>query len=120
MLNIYCHRASEISNCPYCGSASSKVHSRYKRELSDLPISHYKVKLIIEVKKYICENADCIHKRFAESLPFAGEREKRTLRLDDYIMEIGMKNSSVEAAKIIQKTHADISNQTVLRVIKKS
>jgi len=120
MLNIYCDRACEISNCSYCGRASSKVHSRYIRELADLPISQYKVKLIVEVKKYICENADCKHKRFAESLPFASERAKRTSRLDEYIMEIGMKNSSVEAAKIIRKTHADISNQTVLRVIKKS
>jgi transposase len=120
MLYIYCYRASEISNCTYCGSASSKVHSRYNRELADLPIAHYKVKLIVEVKKYICENADCTHKRFAEILPFASERAKRTSRLDEYIMEIGMKNSSVEAAKIIRKSHADISTQTVLRVIKKS
>jgi transposase len=119
-LYIYCNRETALAQCSYCGVESSKIHSKYIRELLDLPIAQYKVKLVIEVKKYICENADCTHKRFAESLPFAGERAKRTSRLDEYIMEIGMKNSSVEAAKIIQKTHADISNQTVLRVIKKS
>ena len=119
MIYIYCHRVCEISNCAYCGSASSKVHSKYRRELLDLPIAQYKVKLVIEVKKYICGNPECSHKRFAEQLPFAAERAKRTSRLDKYIMEMGLKNSSVEAAKIIRKTHADISNQTVLRVIKK-
>ena len=120
VLYIYCQRDSESGKCRYCGKDSTKVHSKYNRELADLPIAHYKVKLIIKVKKYICDNPECGCKRFAEELPFAGERSKRTRRLDEYIWEIGVKNSSVEAEKIIRKTHADISHKTVLRLIKKS
>jgi len=119
-LYIYCQRETQTAKCSYCGVESSKIHSKYTRELLDLPIAQYKVKLIIEVNKYMCINPKCTHKRFAEVLPFASEHSKRTARLDEYIREIGLKNSSVEAAKLIGKTHADISNQTVLRVIKKS
>ena len=120
VLYIYCERHSELGKCSYCGNESTKVHSRYNRELADLPIAQYKVKLIIEVKKYMCGNIECCHKRFAEVLPFAKERSKRTIRLDEYIHEIGLKNSSLDAEKIIRKTHADISGKTILRVIKKS
>jgi len=120
VLHISCERKSEITECPYCGVRSVKIHSKYKREITDLPIAQYKVKLIIELKKYSCENSECGHKRFAERLPFAGERSKRTYRLDEYIREIGMRNSSVAAEKIIRKTHADISWKTILRLIKKS
>ena len=120
VIYIYCHRMPVGEKCRYCGKESYKIHSKYSREIMDLPIAEYKVKLKIEAKKYICENTECSHKRFAEVLPFAQERSKRTRRLDDYIREIGLKNSSVDAAEILRKTHADISNKTVLRVIKKS
>ena len=117
---IRCQRESKAAKCPYCGYKSGKIHSKYRREIADLPIAQYKVKVVIEVKKYICGNSDCGHKRFAEQLPFAGERSKRTYRLEEYIREIGLKNSSVEAEKLIRKTHAEISGKTILRLIKKS
>lgn len=120
ILYICCQRKPETAKCPNCGTESDKIHSKYRREIADLPISQYKVKLMIEVKKYACVNPKCSRKRFAEVLPFAGERCKRTKRLDEYIREIGLKNSSVEAEKIVRKTHADISSNTILRLIKKS
>jgi len=120
ILYIYCQRETETEECPNCGGTSGKIHSKYKREMADLPIMHYKVMLVIEVKKYICSNPECGQKRFSEQLPFAGERSKRTKRLDEYIREIGLKNSSVEAEKIIRKTHCAISHKTILRLIKKS
>lgn len=119
VLYIRCQKESESAKCKYCGKESFKVHSKYKREIADLPIMQYKVKLIIYVKKYTCVNPECGHKRFAEPLPFAGEQSKRTERLDEYIREIGLKNSSVEAEKIVRKTHIDISGKTILRMIKK-
>lgn len=120
ILYIRCQRKPETAKCPACGTESNKIHSKYRREIADLPISQYKVKLMIEVKKYTCSNPKCSRKRFAEELPFVGERCKRTKRLDEYIREIGLRNSSVEAEKIVRKTHADISSNTILRLIKKS
>jgi len=32
------------------------VHSTYIRTISDLPLQKYKVKLVIKVKKYFCNN----------------------------------------------------------------
>ena len=47
------------------------------------------------------------------------ENALRTKRLDEYINEVGLKNSSVEAKKQITNTHVQISNNTILRIIKK-
>jgi hypothetical protein len=85
-----------------------------------LPITEYKVKMHVEAKKYKCGNAQCAKRRYAEELPFAAGRGKRTKRLDEYIKEIGLRHSSVEAAAIIGLTHAEISNKTVLRVVEKN
>lgn len=88
--------------------------------MSDLPIQNYKVKLVIKVKKYFCSNDKCPHTTFAEPLDFVERNAIRTKRLDDYINHIGLKTSSIEAEKKIKETHVNISNNTILRIIKKN
>ena len=44
--------SSEIStaNCPYCGKESKRIHSRYQREVQDLPIQGKKVVLLVSTR----------------------------------------------------------------------
>lgn len=107
------------TKCKYCGQESENVHSIYMRKISDLPILKYKVKLVIKVKKYFCSNPKCNHTTFAEQLDFVEKNALRTKRLDEYINDIGLKNSSIEARKQITNSHVQISNNTILRIIKK-
>jgi len=72
------------------------------------------------VKKYFCSNDKCQHTTFAEPLDFVEKNAIRTKRLDDYINHVGLKTSSVEAEKQIKHSHVDISNNTILRIIKKT
>jgi hypothetical protein len=45
--------ASNKSNCtsPYCGMASSKVHSAYQREIQDLSIHNKQTILLVNTRK---------------------------------------------------------------------
>ena len=119
IMYIYCETKKQPTKCKYCGVESEKVHSVYTRTIADLPIQKYKVKLVIKVKKYFCNNSKCNHSTFAENLDFVEKNALRTKRLDEYINEIGLKNSSVEAKKQITNSHVQISNNTILRIIKK-
>ena len=119
IMYIYCETKKQSTKCKYCGEESENVHSVYTRTISDLPIQKYKVKLVIKVKKYFCNNSKCQHTTFAEPLDFVEKNALRTKRLDEYIKEIGLKNSSVEAKKQITNSHVQISNNTILRIIKK-
>ena len=120
IIYIYCDTEKQKTKCKYCGQESENVHSTYTRTVSDLPIQNYKVKLIINVKKYFCKNAKCQHKTFAEPLEFIEDNAIRTKRLDNYINGIGLKTSSKDAERQIKSTHVDISNNTILRIIKKN
>lgn len=120
IMYIYCETEKQKMKCKYCGEESEKVHSRYTRIISDLPIQNYKVKLVIKIRKYFCNNSKCQHKTFAESLDFVEKNAIRTKRLDEYIKDIGLKTSSTEAEKQLTNTHVDISNNTILRIIKKN
>ena len=116
---VYCDTHREETQCKYCGTISNSVHSIYQRTISDLPIQEYKVKLLINVKKYFCVNPKCNHKTFAESLDFVEENALRTKRLDEYINKIGLKNSSLETKRQLNDSHVNISNNTILRILKK-
>jgi transposase len=120
IMYIYCETKKQITKCKYCGKESENVHSTYTRAISDLPIQNYKVKLIIKVKKYFCNNDKCKHTTFAEPLNFVEKNAIRTKRLDEYINNVGLKTSSIEAEKQIKSTHVDVSNNTILRIIKKN
>ena len=119
IMYIYCETKKQPTKCKYCGHESDNVHSIYTRTISDLPIQKYKVKIVITVKKYFCNNPKCNHTTFAESLDFVEKNALRTKRLDEYINEIGLKNSSIEARNQITNSHVKISNNTILRIIKK-
>ena len=119
IMYIYCDTKKQPTKCKYCGEESENVHSIYTRTISDLPIQKYKVKLLINVKKYFCNNSKCQHTTFAEPLDFVEKNALRTKRLDEYINEVGLKNSSIEAKKQITNSHVQISNNTILRIIKK-
>ena len=120
IMYIYCETKNQKTKCKYCGEESENVHSTYTRVMSDLPIQNYKVKLVIKVKKYFCGSDKCPHTTFAEPLDFVERNAIRTRRLDDYINHIGLKTSSIEAEKQIKETHVNISNNTILRIIKKN
>lgn len=119
ILYLYCDIDCTIVKCKYCGTENHSVHSKYTRTISDLPIQNYQVKLIITVPKFFCTNEKCSHKTFAYPIPFADKNSLRTNRLDDYIYQIGMKSSSLDAEKQISGSHVSVSNNTILRIIKK-
>lgn len=120
IIYIYCETKKQSTKCRYCGEESENVHSVYTRTISDLPIQKYKVKLVIIVKKYFCNNPKCNHTTFAEPLDFVEKNALRTKRLDEYIKEVGLKNSSIEARNQITNSHVEISNNTILRILKKT
>ena len=45
---IYAASNRKICRCPYCGSESARIHSRYEKSFQDLPIMGKKTKVVIE------------------------------------------------------------------------
>ncbi|MFI7644063.1 transposase family protein [Nonomuraea sp. NPDC049400] len=42
--------------CPACGWESVRVHSRYERCLSDLPVAGQEVPVQVRVRRFFCDN----------------------------------------------------------------
>src|SRR5690242_14418558 len=55
--------------CPRCGRLARRVHSVYRRTLTDLPWGRYAVTLHLTVRKFFCDAATCPRRIFTERLP---------------------------------------------------
>lgn len=119
-LLINVERTNKSATCPCCGKKSSKVHSRYIRQIKDLPIQEYKVVLNITAKIFFCKNKKCSTNTFAEQFEFIESHSRMTTRLKEKIIQ-NAKGMSARASKlIINNGLADTSDDTILRLLKKN
>lgn len=67
---------------PLCGFLSRRIHSRYIRQVSDLPCSGREVHLHVMARRFVCETAHCRRRIFAERFGdgVIAERSRRTTK----------------------------------------
>ena len=62
--------SDHTSPCPGCQAAAKRVHSRYRRCLSDVPWAGRSVQLVLLARRFYCDAVLCGHRIFTErSLP---------------------------------------------------
>lgn len=104
--------------CPYCGTVSHKVHSKYYRTIVDLPILGKTVILHMESRKFFCSNEECKKKTFAEQPGNEVFRyRRRTRRCEILVTRQGLYSSSNKAKTLLNTIGVPLCNTTVLRDI---
>ena len=99
-LTVLIRSTEATSTCTYCGIIATQIHSRYRRHLSDFPVSGYPVTVRIEVRRFFCRHPSCPRKTFAETLePFAGRYAQRTNRLQEQLQQLGLDLGAQVGAK---------------------
>lgn len=116
---IYVASNRKICTCPYCGTDSARVHSCYEKSFQDLPIMGKKTKVIIDNRKFFCDNPDCAFTTFAERFDFLKRNGKKTKRLIDRIVDISLNTSSVAASRTLKDGIADVGKSTICSLLKK-
>jgi len=74
---VVARSAAPGAACPLCGQTASRTHSRYERNLADLPWNGVPVRLRLRGRKFFCDNADCPRRVFAEPVPALAARYAR-------------------------------------------
>src|ERR1700746_2879977 len=57
---------SNTSACPRCGTRSERIHSRYLRHATDLPLAGRPVSLVVLARRFRCDAALCCRRLFTE------------------------------------------------------
>lgn len=112
---------TQVAMCPLCGSPSQRVHSRYVRRVSDLPCSGRGVCLRVVTRRFCCNAAHCKRRIFAERFDETVllERSRRTKRLDCVVHHLGLALGGRPAASFAKRLMLPVSNDTVLRVVRR-
>jgi transposase len=112
--------AGEESCCPICGRRSRRVHSRYRRRLSDLPWEGIPVRIELGVRRFFCSGDDCGQKIFTEHLPNTVQRySRRTCRLADALNQITLALGGSAGARLAEQLGIMASGSTLLRGLRR-
>jgi transposase len=118
-IHIIGHTVGQEVSCPCCAHPSSRIQSRYRRTLKDLPIGEFNVSLIIHARRFCCLNTSCLRKIFVERLPnLAIVHARKTMRLQNMLQSIGLELGGEAAARLGKRLHMESSPDTFLRLIR--
>jgi len=110
----------EFKVCPRCHQKSQTVHTRYVRNIQDLPIGDNKVILELETYKLKCINKKCTTKVFSSRYSYIGSNCYKTKRLEDKILEVSTNLSSIKASKYLNENIAPVCKSSICDMIKKN
>jgi transposase len=118
-LLVQARSVAEAAACPQCLSASSRVHSRYVRRLSDAAVSGRSARVVLTVRRFVCVNLSCSRKVFCEVMDFVGRYARRTRLADDGIRSVALALGGRAGARLGRALGIGCSPSTLLRVIRR-
>jgi transposase len=107
------------ARCPCCAVSSSSIHSRYQRQLTDLPWGMRVVRLQLTVRKFVCRNTTCPRRIFTERLPdLVAPSARKTDRLITILRAIGVALGGNAGARLVAHLRLPTSPATLLRLVR--
>ena len=107
--------------CPGCDHPSSRVHSHYRRSLTDLPWAGRTVRIVLHVRKFFCLDATCPRRIFTERLPtVVAPYARKTVRLTDVLRLVGFALGGEAGARLIDRLGMHASPRTLLRLLRQT
>ena len=104
--------------CPLCGGHASRIHSSYRRQMADVPCGGHYVRLLVQVRKFFCDDTSCARKIFAERLtPFVAPGARVTTRLYQLVQAVGLATSGMLGERLAERLVIQVSWMTILRRI---
>ena len=102
--------------CPLCGEQAWRIHSRYTRQVADLPCVGQHVTLLLTVRKFFCPNPACPRKIFAEQFPdLVPSYARITNRLRKALVALGQATSAEVSERVAPSLGMMVSAPTLLR-----
>ena len=113
------HRAD--GRCPSCAVPATRVHSRYRRTVADLPTAGRAVRFELHCRRFFCANPACPRRTFSERLPtVVAPAARRTLRQATQLQQTGLRAGGETGARLLAAAGIPVSPDTILRAIRRT
>jgi len=107
--------------CPLCATPSSRIHSQYQRQATDLPWGALTLRLILCVRRFRCAVRDCRRRVFTERLPhLLLPYARRTIRAQEIVRAVAFALSGEAGARLIARLRLHLSAATLRRLLRRA
>ena len=112
LLVVHVVSTKASSHCPLCFCPAERHHSQYTRVVADLPCAGFRVQLILHVRKFFCDSAECRRKIFTERFPaFVEPWARATARLRLALQSLALATCGELGARLAtQSGHPNVAN----------
>jgi transposase len=98
---------------------SRQVHGRYERRLSDVAAGGREVEIVLTVRRFVCPEAACGRRTFAEQVPTLTSRyQRRTSLLKDVLQAIAVMLAGRAGARLAERLRVAVSRSSLLRLLR--
>ncbi|MFD0574931.1 ISL3 family transposase [Dactylosporangium darangshiense] len=119
LVSVDAEVSAAAAACPDCGNASTRVHSRYGRTVSDLGIGGRQTLLRLQVRRFFCDEQACDRRTFTEQVPgVTGRYARRTELLRGVLEKIALALGGRPGARMSRRLAAAVSRTTLLQLIR--
>ena len=111
---------SPQGRCPSCGRGAGRVHSRYSREVADLPWHGIPVSLRVRARRFFCDGASCERRIFCERLPEIAAQARKTGRLEGALLAIVLELGGRAGARLAAELGLVVGRDALLARAKRA
>lgn len=116
---ITAHPRARGSRCRRCNRVSTRVHSRYRRHLADLPVAGRPVEVVLTVRRFFCDHVDCSACTFVEQVPGLTEpKARRSSGLRAALVAVGLALAGRAGSRLTTRLGMAVSRSRLLRLIR--
>ena len=120
LLTLHVTSTQTMVPCPLCAVPAARLHSHYTRTLADLPWAHYRVRLQLRVRKWLCQNSQCVRQISTERLPtVAAPGARQTPRLVPWLTPIAIALGGTAGAQLSRDLGGTGSRTILLRLLRR-
>lgn len=120
LIQVELRACQPVSVCPSCGSRSSRVHSRYRRTIADLPWEGIAVQILLRARKFFCVDERCTRRIFTEQLPETVRRyARRSCRSSEALSCVALALGGRAGARLARKLGLLASRTTLLHELRR-
>jgi transposase len=120
-VTILARPQTQAAVCPDCAVVSSRLHSRYRRTVSDLPAQGRTVVIHLTMRRYRCGNHLCQRRSFSERTDLVVPAfARRMARLGDLQRYLSLVLGGEAGARLASRLATPVSADTLRRMARKA
>ncbi|MFJ5229884.1 ISL3 family transposase [Kitasatospora sp. NPDC088391] len=117
-VNVKVKSATMGHGCPGCGRWSTRVHSSYLRFPVDGPVGGRRVRLSLQVRRFVCGDSSCAQRTFVEQIEGLTRRHGRwPEQLRATLAAVGLALAGRAGARLAGAFGVSVSRSAVLRLV---